>query len=133
MIRQADFHRDDLGAYLRIKMVKTHEPLKIYVPDVALRLLPKTEDGNTPLFNLPKNDYANQTLRRWLEDAKITGRKITFHCGRHSAATLLLSAGLPLAVVGKQLGHLKASTTEIYAKLVDEAQRSAAAKMDELF
>lgn len=133
MIRRADFHRDDLGAYLRIKMVKTHEPLKIYVPDVALRLLPNTEEENTPLFNLPKNDYANQALRRWLEDAKITGKKITFHCGRHSAATLLLSAGLPLAVVGKQLGHLKASTTEIYAKLVDEAQRSAAAKMDELF
>ena len=133
MIKRADFHRDDLGAYLRIKMVKTHEPLKIYVPDVALRLLPSTEDENTPLLNLPKNDYANQALRRWLEDAKITGKKITFHCGRHSAATLLLSAGLPLAVVGKQLGHLKASTTEIYAKLVDEAQRSAAAKMDELF
>ena len=129
VIKRADFHRDDL----RIKMVKTHEPLKIYVPDVALRLLPSTEDENTPLLNLPKNDYANQALRRWLEDAKITGKKITFHCGRHSAATLLLSAGLPLAVVGKQLGHLKASTTEIYAKLVDEAQRSAAAKMDELF
>jgi integrase len=133
VIRKEDFHRDDLGAYLRIKMVKTREPLKIYVPGVALRLLPNKEDDGAPLFDLPKNDYANQTLRRWLKDAEITGKKITFHCGRHSAATLLLSAGLPLAVVGKQLGHLKASTTEIYAKLVDEAQRSAAAKMDELF
>ena len=133
MIRRSDFHRDDLGAYLRIKMVKTHEPLKIYVPEVALRMLPNTDDENVPLFSLPKNDYANQTLRKWLEDAKVTDKKITFHCGRHSAATLLLSAGLPLAVVGKQLGHLKTSTTEIYAKLVDEAQRSAAAKMDELF
>ena len=133
VIRRADFHRDDLGAYLRIKMVKTREPLKIYVPDVALKLLPATEDENAPIFSLPKNDYANQALRRWMKDAEVTGKKITFHCGRHSAATLLLSAGLPLAVVGKQLGHLKASTTEIYAKLVDEAQRSAAAKMDELF
>ena len=133
MIRMSDFHRDDLGAYLRIKMVKTHEPLKIYVPEVALRMLPDSDDDNVPLFNLPKNDYANQTLRKWLEDAKVTDKKITFHCGRHSAATLLLSAGLPLAVVSKQLGHLKASTTEVYAKLVDEAQRSAAAKMDELF
>ncbi len=133
MIRQSDFHRDDLGAYLRIKMVKTHEPLKIYVPDVALKLLPKKDNDDMPLFDLPKNDYANQTLRKWLEDAGVTGKKISFHCGRHSAATLLLSAGLPLAVVGKQLGHLKTSTTEIYAKLVDEAQRSAAAKMDELF
>lgn len=133
MIRQSDFHSDDLGAYLRIKMVKTHEPLKIYVPDVALKLLPKKDNDDMPLFDLPKNDYANQALRKWLEDAGVTGKKITFHCGRHSAATLLLSAGLPLAVVGKQLGHLKTSTTEIYAKLVDEAQRSAAAKMDELF
>ena len=132
-IRRADFHADDLGVYLRIRMIKTREPLKIYVPDVAVKLLPETGDELAPLFTLPKNDYANQALRRWLKDAGVTGKKITFHCARHSAATLLLSAGLPLAVVGKQLGHLKASTTEIYAKLVDEAQRSAAAKMDELF
>lgn len=132
-LRMADFHRDDLGAYLRIKMVKTREPLKIYVPEVALKILPKVEHEDMPVFNLPKNDYANQGLRKWLDDAGINDKIISFHCGRHSAATLLLSAGLPLAVVSKQLGHLKTSTTEIYAKLVDEAQRSAAAKMDELF
>lgn len=132
-LRMADFHRDDLGAYLRIKMVKTREPLKIYVPEVALKILPKVEFEDKPVFDLPKNDYANQGLRKWLDDAGINDKVISFHCGRHSAATLLLSAGLPLAVVSKQLGHLKTSTTEIYAKLVDEAQRSAAAKMDELF
>lgn len=132
-LRMADFHRDDLGAYLRIKMVKTREPLKIYVPEVALKILPKMEHEDMSVFDLPKNDYANQVLRKWLDDAGINDKVISFHCGRHSAATLLLSAGLPLAVVSKQLGHLKTSTTEIYAKLVDEAQRSAAAKMDELF
>lgn len=132
-LRMADFHRDDLGAYLRIKMVKTREPLKIYVPEVALKILPKVEHEDMSVFDLPKNDYANQVLRKWLDDAGINDKVISFHCGRHSAATLLLSAGLPLAVVSKQLGHLKTSTTEIYAKLVDEAQRSAAAKMDELF
>lgn len=132
-IKRSDFHRDDLGSYLRIKMIKTREPLKIYVPDVALKLMPPTEDDNTPVFKLPKNDYGNQALQKWLKDAGITDKKITFHCGRHSAATLLLSAGIPLAVVSKQLGHLKTATTEIYAKLVDEAQKEASGTMDKLF
>lgn len=52
---------------------------------------------------------------------------------RHSNATVLLSSGIPIAVVAKQLGHLKTQTTEIYAKIMDEAQVGAANKMDELF
>ena len=52
---------------------------------------------------------------------------------RHSNATVLLSSGIPIAVVAKQLRHLKIQTTEIYAKIMDEAQVGAANKMDELF
>lgn len=132
-ITKRDFHRDKNGVYLRIIMQKTKEPLKVYVPKVALSLIPSNDLDDVPVFYLPKNDCANANLRKWLKDAGITDRPITFHCARHSAATLLLSNGIPLAVVSKQLGHLKSSTTEIYAKLVDEAQKSAASKMDDLF
>lgn len=132
-ITKRDFHEDKNGVYLQIVMQKTKEPLKVYVPKVALSLIPNRDIDDVPLFYLPKNDCANANLRKWLKDAGITDRPITFHCARHSAATLLLSNGVPLAVVSKQLGHLKSSTTEIYAKLVDEAQKSAASKMDDLF
>lgn len=131
-ITKKDFRTDKNGVYLDIVMQKTKDPLKVYVPQVALDLI-QNVSGKVPVFNLPKNDNANKHLKKWLDDAGITDRHITFHSARHSAATLLLSNGIPLAVVGKQLGQKKSSTTEIYAKLVDDAQKGAANKMDDLF
>ena len=132
-ITMRDFHRDESGVYLKIVMQKTKEPLKIYIPKVSMNLLPKREDDTCPIFYLPKNDHANKNLCKWLKDANITDRAITSHSARHTAATLLLSNEIPIAVVSKQLGHLKIGTTEIYAKIIDEAQKSAATKMDDLF
>ena len=131
-ITRNDIHSDANGKYIDIIMVKTKQHLKVYVPQVALNLLPHAVDNNTPLFCLPKNDYANERLALWIKDAGIK-KKITYHCARHSNATVLLSSGIPIAVVAKQLGHLKIQTTEIYAKIMDEAQVGAANKMDELF
>lgn len=131
-ITRSDIHTDANGQYIDIIMVKTKQHLKVYVPQVALNLLPHAVDNNTPLFCLPKNDYANERLALWIKDAGIE-KKITYHCARHSNATVLLSSGIPIAVVAKQLGHLKIQTTEIYAKIMDEAQVGAANKMDELF
>lgn len=133
-LKMSDFRIDRKnGRYLSIKMVKTKDPLKIFIPDVAFNLLPDTEDENSPIFSLPKNDYANQALQKWVKDAGITDKKISFHCGRHSTATLLLSAGIPIAVVSKQLGHLKVATTQIYAQIMDSAQKEASSKIDEMF
>ena len=131
-ITLADFHKDTIGTYLDISMVKTGERLRVYVPDNALHMIPKRERTNTEaIFDLPKNDAGNVYLRRWIKMAGID-KNITFHCARHTAATLLLSSGLPLAVVSKQLGHLKISTTQIYAKIVDEAQVEAANIIDKI-
>ena len=133
-LKMSDFRIDKKnGRYLKIKMVKTREPLKIFVPDVAFNLLPDVEDDDAPVFDLAKNDYSNQTLQRWLKDAGIKDKKITFHCARHSAATILYSAGVPIQTIQKQLGHIKAATTEVYAKMMDEAQSEASKMMDEKF
>lgn len=133
-LKMSDFRIDKkFGRYLKIRMVKTKEPLKIYVPDAAFALLPEVDDDEKPIFRLhAQNDHANVHLRRWMKDAGIN-KYISFHCARHTSATMLLSMGLPLSVVQKQLGHLKASTTEIYAKLMDEAQAEASVKMNERF
>lgn len=133
-LKMSDFRIDKKnGRYLKIKMVKTREPLKIFVPDVAFNLLPDVEDDDAPVFDLAKNDYSNQALQRWLKDAGIKGKRITFHCGRHSAATILYSAGVPIQTIQKQLGHIKATTTEVYAKMMDEAQSEASKMMDKKF
>ena len=132
-LKMSDFRLDKKnGRYLKIRMVKTQEPLKIFIPDVAFDLLPDVEDDERPIFTLPKNEYVNITLRTWIKDAGIK-KRISFHCARHSAATILYSAGVPIGVIQKQLGHLKSQTTEIYAKMMDEAQSEASRTMDERF
>lgn len=52
---------------------------------------------------------------------------ITFHCRRHTHATMMLTLGVDLYTVSKLLGHTNIQTTQIYAKLVDESKKKAVA------
>lgn len=59
--------------------------------------------------------------------------RIRFHDLRHTAASLMLSNGIPLNVVSNRLGHSQPSTTlDIYAHLFSETQVDAARIMDDL-
>lgn len=54
-----------------------------------------------------------------------------FHALRHSAATLMLGQGVPLAVISDVLGHASyAITADVYARVGDELKSEAAAAMD---
>ena len=54
-----------------------------------------------------------------------------FHALRHSAATLMLAQGVPLAVISDVLGHASyAITADVYARVGEELKSEAAAAMD---
>jgi integrase len=56
---------------------------------------------------------------------------IRFHDLRHSAATLLLSAGVPLKVVSETLGHSSiAITADVYQHVTPDLRREAAEALD---
>lgn len=56
--------------------------------------------------------------------------RVRCHALRHTAATVLLTAGVPLAVISKTLGHSGlAITADIYATVVPQLQRDAADAM----
>jgi integrase len=59
------------------------------------------------------------------------GPRIRLHDLRHTAATLLLAEGTPLAVISDLLGHSGiAITAGYYAGVVPELRRDAADAMD---
>jgi integrase len=72
--------------------------------------------------------YQNKHLYQWIGAAGIT-KEITFHCFRHTYATLQLYNGTDIYTVSKMLGHKDLKTTQIYAKIVDEAKREATNKI----
>ena len=76
------------------------------------------------VFGKHHRNTINNTIRDWVADAGIS-KRITFHCARHTFATLLISADTNLFVVSKLLGHRSIKTTEIYAKVVDKKKRDA--------
>ncbi|HCE59022.1 MAG TPA: recombinase [Prolixibacteraceae bacterium] len=75
--------------------------------------------------DLPDPSWISHPLKKWLEAAGIK-KKITFHCFRHTFATLQLSSGTDIYTVSKMLGHTDVKTTQIYAKVVDEKKNKAA-------
>lgn len=58
---------------------------------------------------------------------------VFFHCSRHTAATLNLSLGTPIETVSKIMGHTKISTTQIYAKILDQKRKEAVDKQNGIF
>ena len=68
--------------------------------------------------------YLNKLLRNWIQSAGIT-KHITFHCFRHTYATLQLFNGTDIYTVSKMLGHKDLKTTQVYIKIVDAAKREA--------
>ena len=75
--------------------------------------------------DLPDPSWISHPLKQWIEAAGIK-KKITFHCFRHTFATLQLSSGTDIYTVSKMLGHTNVKTTQIYAKVVDEKKNKAA-------
>lgn len=65
-----------------------------------------------------KAAWSDIRIRAGIEDVRI-------HDLRHTSASLVLSAGVPLDIVGRVLGHTQAQTTLRYAHLSDEAGKAA--------
>ncbi len=90
---------------------------------------PKDMPQDKPVFEgLTYSAYHNKHLFQWIGAAGIT-KGITFHCFRHTFATLQLFNGTDIYTVSKMLEHKDLKTTQVYAKIVDEAKRTAANKI----
>lgn len=98
-----------------------------YMPisEQAFQLCGERQDGDLLVFaGLPAPSWINRPVKRWVEAAGIK-KHISFHCFRHSYATLQLAGGTDIYTVSKMLGHTNVRTTQIYAKVVDAKKENA--------
>ncbi len=122
-------HIEGQGYFLMFRQKKTKGVESHPISEQAYKLLkePKLSE-NTIFEGLKYSAYQNKNLLHWIQAAGIT-KNITFHNFRHTYATLQLSNGTDIYTVSKLLGHKDLKTTQIYAKVVDEAKRKAANKI----
>lgn len=134
-ITTSDIVTDSTGnSILSYKQIKVDTFESLPISTEALKFIPinPNQKPTDKIFDLPKNETVNDVIRLWITAAKIN-KNITFHCSRHTAATLQLSLGTPIETVSKLLGHSKISTTQIYAKIIDESKKTAVNKQNGIF
>ncbi len=82
------------------------------------------------------NFINKSSFYRWFNDAlrKALLKPMRFHELRHSAATILLSMGVPIKVVQEILGHANIQTTlNIYGHMLPGLQEKAMGQVDDLY
>lgn len=100
---------------------KSQTPMKIPLLEKAQVILEKYKSPvNEGLLPVYSNQKTNNYLKEIASQCKIP-KKLSFHVARHTfATTITLSNGVPIETVSKLLGHSKLSTTQIYARVVDQ-------------
>ncbi|QNN44874.1 site-specific integrase [Pedobacter roseus] len=115
--------RGSKGRYfIQFSIDKTRQAEYHPISDQAVTLLGNREVGI--VFKGLSYHLADRTLPGWLKMAGI-GKHITFHCFRHTFATLQLLFGTDIVTLSKLLGHKNIKTTMIYVKIVDKLKRDA--------
>lgn len=108
----------------KTKGAETH-----YISKSAFDLIGTRGKPNEKVFEgLKYSAWYNLKLQQWIMQAGIS-KTITFHCARHTYATLLITKGVDLYTVSKLLGHKNIRATQVYAKVIDEKRWDAANKI----
>ncbi len=114
------------GYFLNYSQKKTKGIENYPISEQAYRLMGEPGEPGAKVFKgLEYSAYNNKHLFQWIGAAGIT-KNITFHCFRHTFATLQLYNGTDIYTVSKMLGHKDLKTTQVYAKIVNVAKRTAA-------
>lgn len=113
------------GYFIKFKQKKTKGAEVLPISQQAYSLLGSQNDSTEKVFTTLKyTPSINDILSKWIKAAGIP-KHITFHCFRHTYAVLQLANGTDIYTVSKMLGHRDLKTTQVYAKIVDEAKREA--------
>jgi len=120
-----------------VKQARLHRaPLSREVRDMLLAIKAARHQPNLSAYVFPVRnrwDHVRDVKRFWARIRKSADLgDLRIHDLRHSFASLLVSAGYNLPMIGALLGHSQPATTARYAHLIDSAQRQATEHLDAL-
>lgn len=116
----------DGGWCMHIVTKKTKTEAVLPLSDEALALCGERSTGQ--VFKKLTPSIVTLYLKEWIKEAGIS-KHITFHCFRHTYATLQLAAGTDYFVISKMLTHSSVKTTQVYVDVVSELKREASEKI----
>ena len=117
---------EEQGYYIRFKQKKTSGLQTHPIPNQAYKLLGERDEEEERVFKgLRYSAWSNLKLQQWVMKAGIS-KTITFHCARHTYATLQLTFGTDIYTVSKLLGHKELKTTQVYAQIINQKKVDAA-------
>jgi integrase len=120
-----DVHRQ--GEFTRIifRQKKTDGQEYLDITHQAADLMGEPKDPKDHIFeDIHSPSCTNKAIQEWVYEAGIR-KKISFHCARHTFATMMLDLGTDIYTVSKLLGHRELSTTQIYVKVLDKNKQRA--------
>ena len=111
---------------IKFNQQKTKSTVYLPISAEALELCGQRKNEDDKIFEgASSSQHCNIVIAEWVKKAGIK-KDITFHCFRHTFATLQLTHGTDIYTVSKMLGHADVKTTQIYAQIVDEKKQQAA-------
>lgn len=131
-LRWGDVHQQ--GEFTRIifRQKKTSGQEYLDISPQAVELMGERKTASEHVFAwFMTPDATNHALAVWCAKAGIN-KKISFHCGRHTFAVMMLDLGTDIYTTSKLLGHRDLSTTQIYAKVLDKNKQQAVANIPRL-
>jgi len=120
-----------VGKKIKIYREKNEQQIINDLPDTAIQILGTPEKPKDKIFNLPSDVAIGKNLKRWVAKAGIE-KNISFYCGRHSFACLLLMNGANLKTVADCMGHSSTKHTLKYLNYVDDLKTEAISNLPKL-
>jgi len=89
------------------------------LPEAELLIPDNLQYEAQKVFKVFTDQPTNRYLKELVKMAEIE-KNISFHCGRHTFATICKSKGINYDIIRQYLGHTDLKTTQIYAKYENE-------------
>ena len=116
---------------LHIRQIKAKNLNIIPLSKQATEILDALDKSTENVFESFTNPNFIRNLERWLISANVK-KRVSFHSGRHTFATLYLTVGGSIWTLQKVLGHKNIEQTLIYGKIIDADKAKEIANFEKL-